>query len=644
MNHYIKQLKRVLCLCLCCAVLATGSYVLPGQGDESLGTTSGYYPDEPVYMTEETIGVTIREIAEAYLHGGDHIVDAEQAVGVQAVDAATVIQEQTIDKKWFPANNKEMLHSLYAMNTETSSDPSVDWSLLDDCQWLCKEAERLSVVAYDDQWVVFWSNGYKGFDQNAWDSEQERLFSSHAPGFYQIEREKVWLNSYSQDNVIPEDDNAKPVGVGQVIVASAAVEVTPIDSANGSVFYLGLNDQVQIMSSEPVASLDEETNDTYYQIRFKADEANGYLSQEGYYYIKTSDVNLQTNDVALPDHLGMGYITLPKGYHSLYLYSEKEVNSQKTAGIIANQAKVFVLSDESDTKWTTVWFNDQRAYVQTKRIRWCVTDLHVKTISKDRYVLSWNRLPITTMIAVYVSGSDQTIGETITGHSANQFTVARSYFADHNVITVKVMPEYADAEAVGQSIDLMIPAKPKAISGSTTPNTIKIKTDKVYKLQYATNKSFKNAVTVVSDKPIAEIKKLKKNNTYYVRYCKRLTVQTEAGKKYVFSNWSPRKTLKTKNVTPTPTKLTLVQGAKKAVKLKWKKATKSVSGYQILISTKKSFSSYNRIKVANNAKTSYTVKKLKAKKTYYVKIRTYYKLNGVTYFSGWSTRKTVKTK
>ena len=38
------------------------------------------------------------------------------------------------------------------------------------------------------------------------------------------------------------------------------------------------------------------------------------------------------------------------------------------------------------------------------------------------------------------------------------------------------------------------------------------------------------------------------------------------------------------------------------------------------------------------------VKKLKAKKKYYVRIRAYKVIGGKTYHSGWSAKKTIKTK
>ena len=60
--------------------------------------------------------------------------------------------------------------------------------------------------------------------------------------------------------------------------------------------------------------------------------------------------------------------------------------------------------------------------------------------------------------------------------------------------------------------------------------------------------------------------------------------------------------------------------ASKALKLKWKKS--SVDGYEIQYSTSKSFKSAKTVKVSKS-KSSYTIKKLKAGKKYYVKIRGY---------------------
>ncbi|MCD8012341.1 MAG: fibronectin type III domain-containing protein [Lachnospiraceae bacterium] len=84
----------------------------------------------------------------------------------------------------------------------------------------------------------------------------------------------------------------------------------------------------------------------------------------------------------------------------------------------------------------------------------------------------------------------------------------------------------------------------------------------------------------------------------------------------------------------------------KKASVKWKKTTK-VTGYQIQYSTSKKFKSGNTtktVKVSGAKKTSKVISKLKGGKKYYFRVRTYKKVNGVTYYSAWSAKKSVKVK
>lgn len=92
------------------------------------------------------------------------------------------------------------------------------------------------------------------------------------------------------------------------------------------------------------------------------------------------------------------------------------------------------------------------------------------------------------------------------------------------------------------------------------------------------------------------------------------------------------------------TKLTSVKPAKKKVTVKWKKQTKGTTGYQIQYSVKKNFKGAKFKTVNSNKKTSLTLKNLKSKKTYYVRVRTYKKTSGETKYSSWSTAKKVTVK
>lgn len=62
----------------------------------------------------------------------------------------------------------------------------------------------------------------------------------------------------------------------------------------------------------------------------------------------------------------------------------------------------------------------------------------------------------------------------------------------------------------------------------------------------------------------------------------------------------------------------------------------SVDGYQVRYSTKHNFENDKKVKVKDNTKASKTVKGLKAKTTYFVKVRTYKNDGDKTVYSSWS--------
>lgn len=96
-------------------------------------------------------------------------------------------------------------------------------------------------------------------------------------------------------------------------------------------------------------------------------------------------------------------------------------------------------------------------------------------------------------------------------------------------------------------------------------------------------------------------------------------------------------------VTVSKTTISSLKAGKKKLTLKWKRC--SGSGYEIQYTTKKSFSSNVKSKmITNSSTTKKTIKNLKSKKTYYVRVRTIRNVNGDTYVSQWSKVKKVKVK
>ena len=87
-----------------------------------------------------------------------------------------------------------------------------------------------------------------------------------------------------------------------------------------------------------------------------------------------------------------------------------------------------------------------------------------------------------------------------------------------------------------------------------------------------------------------------------------------------------------------------VKGAKKAILVTWKKVS-GVNGYEIQVATDKKFKKNKKtVTIKKQKTTKTTVKKLKAKKKYYVRVRTYKIVNGKKVYSSWSKVESVKTK
>ena len=107
-------------------------------------------------------------------------------------------------------------------------------------------------------------------------------------------------------------------------------------------------------------------------------------------------------------------------------------------------------------------------------------------------------------------------------------------------------------------------------------------------------------------------------------------------------------------IVPKGTSIAKLSKAKRAFTVKWKKPSKAhlkqTTGYQVRWSTSKKFTKKTtKVKTAKatsaaGRKCSLKVSKLKAKKTYYVQVRTYKKVGKATYYSAWSKAKSVKTK
>lgn len=104
----------------------------------------------------------------------------------------------------------------------------------------------------------------------------------------------------------------------------------------------------------------------------------------------------------------------------------------------------------------------------------------------------------------------------------------------------------------------------------------------------------------------------------------------------------------TPEVKPLKPKATFIKKLtrkKKAVTLTWQKRIAGTSGYQIQLSSSKSFKKGKRtITVKKASSTKKTIRKLKKGKKYYVRIRTYLDTPSGRIYSSWSKRKVFRSK
>lgn len=180
----------------------------------------------------------------------------------------------------------------------------------------------------------------------------------------------------------------------------------------------------------------------------------------------------------------------------------------------------------------------------------------------------------------------------------------------------------------------------------TTTKTVKIaKVSKIKlsKTKYTYNGKKQTPSVTVKD---SKGKELKVNTDYKVKLPSgRKNVGTyEVKITFKGSKYSGSKTL-SYTINPKSTKLSKVSAKKKGFEAKWKKQSTQTKGYQIQYSTDSKFKSGNKtVTVNKNSTTKKTISKLKAKKKYYVRIRTYKTVGKQKYYSDWSKSVKVTAK
>lgn len=140
-----------------------------------------------------------------------------------------------------------------------------------------------------------------------------------------------------------------------------------------------------------------------------------------------------------------------------------------------------------------------------------------------------------------------------------------------------------------------------------------------------------------------------KNKDYTVSYSENVNVGTATVTFTGNGNFQGTVT-KTFKIKPLGTSITKVASQKKALKVTCKKqpakmSESNISGYQLQYAMNSKFTRAKMANIKYTAKASTkTIKKLKANKKYFVRVRTYTTIDGKTYYSNWSKAKSATVK
>ncbi len=153
-----------------------------------------------------------------------------------------------------------------------------------------------------------------------------------------------------------------------------------------------------------------------------------------------------------------------------------------------------------------------------------------------------------------------------------------------------------------------------------------------YQVQITKDSKFKKIAYEKTTSKNYITKTLSYNTKYYVR----VRAYKKVGSKKYYSSWKTKKDICNIKKLSTPK----ISVSKSKAKIKWSKSS-GVSGYQVQVSTSKSFKKLKVNKYKSSA--SYT-KTLSRKTKYYTRVRAYKKINGKKQYGKWSTVKSFKTK
>lgn len=636
-------LKNTISFMLCAVLVVAGiwmateeSYAMYKTGNGNIG----WYSNVPDY----THGFKV--IGEAYVVGSDNKVQTNSFGRGAHIDAYSAYGSG------YASTVKGNIQNLYNLYHSSNAYGGANLYWPSNIEYYLCEGEKVAVIGYDDTYAYYYSPGFKSFGSSLYNCDTSTLLESHPAGVYKVKLTDVWLDIQGRREIAK---STKYVGTATITRASAGVFQSLDMIGTARCYGYPVNTEIKIVNAKPVTVGEY----TYYKAVIKGNNAVDYLECKNFYvYVNTESISYHAKSKKIPSGYSVAKVAGVGKGKVLKVYGSKQ-STTALRGLFADDAKLKTYPKKSDDKKTCIWHNDGYAYISTKYVKYYVDELRIKNIVNDKYVLSWDPVPVKVTLTAKENWAGSQIK--IDGKSSitlpaytSTYTVKNSLLYEYEgslprqgiEITVHVKGD--DSEK--GSHKLYVPQRPdtpycrKPHNNQLTINASWMGKDYGTVLEYSTNKNFKNAKKVYPKKNNHTVKNLKKNTKYYFRAYNTFKVKTEKGTKLKKSKTSKVYSVKTANITLKKPTITSVSGGKKSITVKYKKNTGTGNKYEIWVATDKNFTKNVEKGTPTRSITEFRFSGLKANKKYYVKMRVVYDTYDPKVTSAWTKVKTVTTR
>lgn len=240
----------------------------------------------------------------------------------------------------------------------------------------------------------------------------------------------------------------------------------------------------------------------------------------------------------------------------------------------------------------------------------------------DKWVADWNNSLVEKKYDIQLYAKWEKTDPCANGHKTQKTVAKATVSSDGKIVTnCPVCNEILSTEVIPKASDISLSATSYTYNGKVKKPSVTVKDD--------TGKKVSSAYYTVS----------------YAKGCKKVGTYTVTVK---FKGNYSGTVGKTFTIKPKSTSISKLTAGRKKFTVKWKKQATQTTGYQVQYSTSSKFKNAKTVTVSKNKTTGKTVSKLKAKKKYYVRIRTYKRIKAggksTKLYSSWSKAKTVKVK